>query len=136
MDPATDLVEHFKLDVVFLPDHTRHTFYHSDGRQNRRKVKVVKEWRKQHKLGEGGGGTVWLEKDGKGDERAVKQISKAFCLRNQIDYKKEITAMAKLTKVRLYSPLHIFEQFGTRVSDSKIDKSIASRAFRGTAWLV
>ena len=108
MDPATDLIEHFKLDVVLFPDHTRHTFYHSDGRQNRRKVKVVRKWIKQQELGEGGGGTVWLEKDGNGDERAVKQISKGFCLRNGIDYRKEITAMAKLTKVRLYYHLHIF----------------------------
>ena len=100
MDPATDLIEHFKLDVVILSDHTRHTFYSSDGRQNRRKVKVVKKWIRQHELGEGAGGTVWLEKDSNGDERAVKQISKAFCLRNRIDCKKEITAMAKLTKVR------------------------------------
>ncbi len=99
MDPATDLIEHFKLDVVFFPDHTRHISYHSDGRQNRRKVKVVKKWIKQHELGEGGCGTVWLEKDSKGDERAVKQISKGFCLRKGIDYKREIIAMAKLTKV-------------------------------------
>lgn len=109
MDPATDLVEHFKLDVVFLPDRARHTSYHSDRRQNRRKVKVVKEWKKQDGLGEGEGGTVWLEKDSNGDERAVKQISKAFCLRNRIDYRKEITAMAKLTRVCLYSDLHMFE---------------------------
>ena len=107
MDPATDLIEHFKLDVVLFPDHTRHTFYHSDGSQNRRKVKVVKRWVRQHELGEGGGGTVWLEKDNKGDERAVKQISKGFCLRNRIDYRKEITAMAKLTKVPLSYRLHI-----------------------------
>ena len=107
MDPATDLIEHFKLDVILFPDHTRHTFYHSDGSQNRRKVKVVKRWVKQYELGEGGGGTVWLEKDSEGDERAVKQISKGFCLRNHIDYRKEITAMAKLTKVPLYYHLHI-----------------------------
>ena len=106
MDPATDLIEHFKLDVVLFPDHTRYTFYQSDCRQNRRKVKVVKKWMKQQELGEGGAGTVWLEKSSNGDERAVKQISKGFCLRNRIDYKKEITAMAKLTKVRLYHHFH------------------------------
>ena len=107
MDPATDLIEHFKLDVVFFPDQTQHSFYRSDGRQERRKVKVVKTWVKQQELGEGGCGTVWLEKDNKGDERAVKQISKGFCLRNRIDYRKEIIAMAKLTKVPLYYHLHI-----------------------------
>ena len=88
MDPATDLIEHFKLDVVLFPDHTRHTFYHSDGRQNRRKGKVVENWIRQHELGEGGCCTVWLEKDSNGDERAVKQISKTFCLRNRIDLQK------------------------------------------------
>ena len=107
IDPATDLIEHFKLDVVFFPDDTRHIFYHSDGRQNQRKVKVVNKWIKQQELGEGGCGTVWLENDSKGDERAVKQISKGFCLRNQIDYKKEILAMAKLTKVHSCYHLHI-----------------------------
>ena len=111
MDPATDLIEHFKLDVVLLPDHTRHTFYRSDGRQNRRRVKVVKKWIRQRELGESGRGTVWLEKDSNGDERAVKEISKGFCLRNRIDYKKEITAMVKLTKVCLYYHIHIFVWF-------------------------
>ena len=108
MDPATDLIEHFRLDVVLFPDHTRHTFYQSEGRQNRRKVKVVKKWIRQQEIGEGGGGTVWLEKDNNGDERAVKEISKRFCLESRIDYKREITAMAKMTKVRLYYHLHIF----------------------------
>ena len=102
MDPAYDLVDHFKLEADFADDYTLHTYHKSDRSQGLRKIKVLKKWSRRESVGEGNFGTVWLEVEEDGSERAVKAISRRLCARNSIDYKKELAALAKLSKVRLY----------------------------------
>ncbi|KAI9874609.1 MAG: hypothetical protein M1830_009566 [Pleopsidium flavum] len=109
MASASDLIDHFKLDAQVYPDRTHHTFYTSDHARGRRKVKVEKVWHKHKKLGQGGFGAVWLEVEHEGKikaERAVKEIPKNNGLSCQIDYKRELLAMAKFSKYQ-----EVFVQF-------------------------
>ena len=99
MDTSQDLVDHFKLEVEQLPEYTQHTHYKSDSSHGLRKLEIVKRWRKKQDIGEGAFGIVWLEVEEDGSERAVKAISRRLCSYNKIDYKKELAAMAKLSKV-------------------------------------
>ena len=99
MDTSLDLVDHFKLEVEQLPEYTQHTHYKSDRSHGLRRLKIVKRWRKKHDIGQGAYGIVWLEVEEDGSERAVKAISKRQCSYDKIDYKKELAAMAILSKV-------------------------------------
>jgi hypothetical protein len=98
MDSVSDLVEHFKLDTYFLADLTQHTFYESDPSKGRRKLRVDRKWRRDKKLGNGAFGVVWLEVEHNGEKRAVKEIKKSQ-MAPKFDYRKELLAMAKLSKV-------------------------------------
>lgn len=98
MDPSLDLVERYKLDVEFLDDVTQHTYLTCDRSRGLRKVKIVKRWKRVLELGHGSFGVVWLEVEEAGAERAVKEISKRGCSRNNIDYRKELATMAKLSE--------------------------------------
>ncbi len=99
MTQASDLIDHFKLDTQFYPDRTHHTSYKSDPARGRRRVKVEEIWHRRKKLGQGGFGAVWLEVEHEGKIRAVKEIPRNSGLSYQIDYRRELLAMAKLTKV-------------------------------------
>ena len=99
MDSSLDLVDHFKLEAEQLPEYTQHTHYKSDRSHGLRRLKVVKRWRRKHDIGEGAFGIVWLEVEEDGSERAVKAISRRLCSYSKIDYKKELAAMAILSKV-------------------------------------
>lgn len=99
MDTSLDLVDHFKLEAEQLPEYTQHTHYKSDRSHGLRRLKIVKRWRKKYDIGEGTFGIVWLEVEEDGSERAVKAISRRLCSYNKIDYKKELAAMAILSKV-------------------------------------
>ena len=99
MDTSLDLVDHFKLEAEQLPEYTQHTHYKSDRLRGLRRLKIVKRWRKKHDIGEGAFGIVWLEVEEDGSERAVKAISRRLCSYSNIDYMKELAAMAVLSKV-------------------------------------
>ena len=60
-------------------------------------VKDEKRWTKQEDLGCGAFGEVWLEKNQAGGTRAVKRVKKSRHI--GIDYRKELLALAKLSKV-------------------------------------
>lgn len=62
-------------------------------------MRTEKRWTKESELGYGTFGEVWLEKNQIGEARAVKGVKKRK--NTQIDYYKELLAMAKLSKVRL-----------------------------------
>ncbi len=89
-----DLVDHFRLETQFLPNHIVST-----SNVGRRKVRVEKRWIKGKRVGRGTFGDVWLETGSDGDKRAVKTIEKQITSRYKIDYMKELFAMAKLSKV-------------------------------------
>ena len=98
-NPSSDLVDHFKLDVDCISAVTQHTTYRSNRSQGLRNVKIVKRWARQEEIGEGTFGSVWREVEQQdGSERAIKAISKRLCTRYNIDYKKELAAMAVLSK--------------------------------------
>ena len=61
-------------------------------------------WHRVQKLGHGTFGAVFLERSEKGELRAMKEIAKGRD--SQIDYKRELIAMAILAKVRDWAPLN------------------------------
>jgi hypothetical protein len=97
------LIEHFRLDAQIYDDHTLHTSYVSDHTQGMRKVKIEKRWYKDRRLGQGGFGDVWLEVQKEHDRvtasRAVKAIRKHRMKSLNIDYSRELLALAKLSRV-------------------------------------
>lgn len=101
MSTARDLIEHFKLNVEFSPEFTKHTFYKSDRARGQRKQKVEEIWRRQKQLGLGASGVVWLETEVQSkSERAVKEIRKTGSSSSRVEYyEKELLAMAKLSRV-------------------------------------
>ena len=82
----SELVESFQLD---LP----HRF-----KPNVLRKKGIK-WARERELGRGSFGVVWLEKGGNGEQRALKVIGKKY-LPAEFDYRRELLAMAKLSKVK------------------------------------
>jgi hypothetical protein len=60
-------------------------------------VRTKERWIKQNELGRGAFTEVWLEKNQKGETRAVKCVKKRND--NKIDYYEELLAMAKLSRV-------------------------------------
>jgi hypothetical protein len=101
---ASDLIDHFKLEARQFPDHVLHTEYYSDPSRGLRKIGVEKRWYRQQSLGRGSFGAVWLEvyRDdvGKVANRAVKEIDKRHMQAVKLDYKRELLALAKLSKVK------------------------------------
>ena len=93
-------IGYHKPDTEFFDGHVRHTTFHSDPSRRMRRVAVVTNWYRDGELGRGSFGTVFLEKSGKGECRAVKDIAKNKNRRIVIDYRRELMAMAILTKVR------------------------------------
>ena len=98
-----DLIEHFQLDAQIHDDHTVHTEYVSDPARGVRMARAEKRWYKDRHIGNGAFGDVWLEVQKERDqvtaERAVKTIQKRRMESVQIDYKRELLALAKLSRV-------------------------------------
>jgi hypothetical protein len=96
-----DLIEHFKFNAQFSHDCITHIFSISDRVRGQRKVTVEEIWRRQKQIGRGASGPVWLEvEDQNKKERAVKEIWKTGSSLSGVDYyKRELLAMAKLSKV-------------------------------------
>lgn len=115
MDPPSDLIDHFKLNAHHTNGITTETSdsYSSDPVRGLRKVKVNRKWHRGRSLGHGAFGAVWLEEnaDASNDPklktaRAVKEVSKPFMRAVQIDYNRELLALAKLSKFS-----HAFVEF-------------------------
>jgi len=97
MDNAqSDLVEWYKLETEFFPDHVRHTRYLGEARNRDKKEK--EDWSNCGELGSGGFGVVHKQiRKTTGRYRAVKTIDKRPPLR--LDYSRELLVMAILAKV-------------------------------------
>ena len=98
--PSSGLVNRFKLEAKIYPQHTLHTTSRSDPARGLEK-EIVTTWSRIKEIGVGNCGSVWLESDLTGSqifERAVKRIPKWIYTRNKTDYKREIAAMAVLSK--------------------------------------
>jgi hypothetical protein len=99
---SSDLLEHFKLNAKVFPDYTLHTSTKSDRTRDRRKEKVETKWYRKTSIGHGSFGEVWLEtesqKEGTANQRAVKILNKRWMRAYEIDYSRELTALAKFSK--------------------------------------
>ncbi|PUU79029.1 kinase-like domain-containing protein [Tuber borchii] len=96
MDKAqSDLIEWYKLETKFFPDHVRHTRYLGEAR-NRNK-REEEDWSNCGELGSGGFGVVYKQiRKTTGRYRAVKTIDKRPPLK--LDYSRELLVMAILAK--------------------------------------
>lgn len=107
MSPASDLLDHFKLDAEVFPEYTLHTSYRTNRTRGLRKEKVETRWNRQRSIGQGSFGEVWLEVKFQGtgaatDKRAVKIINKIQMRTLKIDYRREISALAKFSKSQVF----------------------------------
>jgi hypothetical protein len=96
----SELVEHFRLDAQCHDDHTLVSL----PVRGRRSEKRQEKWTRMKALGQGSFGIVWLEQkvgEDTKDVRAVKEIRKGMGhrLAFNIDYARELYAMARLTRV-------------------------------------
>jgi hypothetical protein len=102
---SSDLIDLFKLEATYTTTYTSQISMERDPSRGARKIKVEKKWyRGDHSVGGGAFGEVWVEHDNEVPDaatavRAVKVISKGFMKRKGLDYKHELIALAKLSKV-------------------------------------
>ena len=107
MSSASDLLNHFKLDAKVFSDYTLHTSYRANRTRGLRKEKVEDKWERQRSIGQGSFGEVWLEVKCQGtgaatEERAVKIINKNRMRTFNIDYRRELSALAIFSKSQVY----------------------------------
>ena len=104
---ASAALAHFKLEAEIFPTYTSHISYRNDRARGRRKEKVEKRWYKDKVLGHGSFGEVCLEVCRQGDNivdtRAVKKIEKAKMRSWEVDYERELLALAKFSKLQVRS---------------------------------
>jgi hypothetical protein len=98
---SEDLLDHFKLEAEVFPEYTLHPSYRLNRTRGVRE-KIEKKWKRMESIGAGTFGQVWREihcqSDGTQDVRAVKVIEKQRMRAQQIDFKKELLALAKFSK--------------------------------------
>jgi hypothetical protein len=96
-----DLLDHFKLEADVFPEHTVHVTYRINRALGERE-RIEKQWKRMESIGEGTFGQVWRElhcrEDGHEEFRAVKVIEKRRMRAYNVDYKKELLALAKFSK--------------------------------------
>lgn len=99
---TSDLLDHFKLDAKFFPNYTLQTSYEPDNTRGRQKKKIETKWFRTTTIGHGSFGEVWLEtesqEEGKANQRAVKILNIRQMNAHGIDYRRELTALAKFSK--------------------------------------
>jgi calcium/calmodulin-dependent protein kinase I len=104
---TSDLVNDSKLPVRFSEKYTRHVVFESDARPGRQVRRQRKEetWEKVKHLGKGGFGSVRLERcvgvDSQPKTRAVKVIPKKSSSYHNIDYGRELEAIAKFSQMKV-----------------------------------
>ena len=99
-----DLVRDTELEVQIFPDHVIQTVYIPNPTAGGRRTQEREEWQRNKKLGQGGFGTVWLEKCTAGPSpsklRAVKEIYKGT-FKDIPNYYKELEAIAKFSQQKV-----------------------------------
>jgi serine/threonine protein kinase len=101
---SEDLLDHFKLEAEVYPDRTIHISHRFN--RSRERERIEKNWERLEIIGEGSFGQVWRElhrqPDGNHDVRAVKIIEKQRMWALQVDFKRELLALAKFSKDEVY----------------------------------
>lgn len=98
----SDLIDFFQLEATFNP--TRR--YTHEIVQTSDRVQLKKKWKREAEpIVHGGSGILWLEHDREGNQsRVVKQIIKGTPTTPlPTDYKRELLALGRLSKVRVKS---------------------------------
>ncbi|VUC30281.1 unnamed protein product [Clonostachys rosea] len=98
-----DLVYDSKLETYIQGDCTEHVFYEPGRSLRERQKRRVESWEREHRLGNGSFGVVYREKlrgHGRPIYRAVKKISKRVVEGEDLDYIRELEAIAKFSHRR------------------------------------
>ncbi|KAI4140989.1 MAG: hypothetical protein L6R39_005558 [Caloplaca ligustica] len=101
-ETGDDIIDFFQLPVQFTHSYVEHTRRITDPRRLIRNDIHVERWSREKEIGRGGFGTVYLESERGGGERAVKQLSKKTGRARPMDCLREILAMAHCSKEEAY----------------------------------
>jgi hypothetical protein len=103
-----NLLDHFKLEAEVSPGRTLHVTYKINRARGERE-RIEKQWDRMDRIGEGTFGQVWRElhrgNDGRREVRAVKIIGKERMRAYNVDFKKELLALAKFSKAEVFNVL-------------------------------
>lgn len=89
-------LDHYKLETEFCDGSVVHTTY--EWKFSTRELKESSIWECQRKIGSGGFGSVWLEKEkGTGQLRAVKRLDRGML--PEIGFTQELLALIRLKDV-------------------------------------
>ena len=103
MPAHSNLRDIYRLQAECFENHVIHISYQSDRARNVRKVKIERRWDNTVRIGHGSWSEVWLQKSN-GEDRAVKKLSKHKMEDLGIDYRRELDAMASLSRPRVHIP--------------------------------
>ncbi|UKZ73157.1 hypothetical protein TrVFT333_000798 [Trichoderma virens FT-333] len=93
-----DIVRDWKIEAEVSGDYTKHIVYESGLSARERHIRKEETWKRQRLLGQGGYGTVYLEKCTQGDQpklRAVKKIKS-----QDVEHSRELEAILRFSHKR------------------------------------
>ncbi|KAI0148960.1 kinase-like domain-containing protein [Pestalotiopsis sp. NC0098] len=96
----SDLVHDSKIETQLVGSCIQHTFYDTGSSAKQRRVRREERWVRQKFVGQGAYGRVYLEQcetGGSSRLRAVKEIKKSVTIGEEIDYVRELEAVAKFS---------------------------------------
>lgn len=103
----SDLVRDSKLETQLLGSSIQHIFYDTGSSAKQRRVRREERWARQKFVGQGAYGRVYLEQcetGGSSRLRAVKEIKKSVTIGEEIDYMRELEAVAKFSHQKVNAP--------------------------------
>jgi hypothetical protein len=110
---SADLLDHFRLEASIFSDYTVHPSYQFHRRESRQIEKREERWNQGKTIGYGLCSQVFLEtrvvegeraSEEPSLKRAVKRIDKGRMDARKIDYRRELLALAKLSKYEVSAP--------------------------------
>jgi hypothetical protein len=109
----SDLVRDSKIETQVLDKCLLHTFYETGPSARERRIRREERWVCQSLVGRGAYGTVYLEKcdlGGKPKLRAVKEIKKYVVPGEELDYMRDLEAVAKFSNQKVTVPISSFDK--------------------------
>lgn len=103
----SDLVRDSKIETRALESCIQHIFYETGHSARERHLRREERWVRQAVIGRGAYGSVYLEKCEAGHKtklRAVKEIKKHVVLGEELDYLRELEAIAKFSHPKVLHP--------------------------------
>ena len=100
MDRLPDLVRDLKLETHFIPGdivETVHTYHEPDPISRQRLGSRSEHWQRQRRIGDGGFGSMWLEKCTKGHRDIQVRAVKRMEISAHVEYNRELDAIAKFS---------------------------------------